>query len=956
MKKHAIWLICIILALPAAAQEEAEETYALSFNNVPIMTLAQFLEKSLGKPVIPHEKVKNTKITVISTEKRPLDEALQVISQALRQNGVIIQEYPLHIELLPIDQARAVQRVVLGPEEPLAAIADKARIVDKMFRVEHYDVNKLKDVIVAMLPEYGFVVADPNTRTLIVTDTVAGLEQIEKVVDRLDVPLSDQTIKKIIKVQHGDAGRIVSLVRTMVAGSLGKEAKDLFASSGGGGNKRGGKSGEQAVLIEASKSPIVLTAEVSRNWIIAVADAQTMSLIERWVEELDQQEMVDEPFEIFAVEHAEINEVAAQVQQAIEAMPGTDIRESTRIVPFVQSRRLLVFGSQRGRALVRNLLAKLDIESSEYQQVREFVLKHADASNVAEKIEALFLNRTVRSSSPWGTRYSMDGPAAVRVTPDARRNSVTVVTDPVRMKRIEEMIADEWDTPFEMEDVQPRVYILKYADPLQVQDLLDEMFTVQRRSSGPWWNPSTEESNPVGRLAGQFAFESMPDSNMLIVTTKTPSNYAVIDQIVKQLDQPQDAGLPRIIELKHANAEDLAEQLNAVMSEPGTPAEIRRATRTLSEADRESITDTGNANNNNNRNQQNRNNDQVSPGMMRFWWQSARRRTDEQEASNLVGVPRFVPVNRRNALMILAPEAYIKPLAELITELDRPGMQVVIHAVIAEIQHDDSTTLGLRIASDPSVLADPRLQDSAIGGNASANLAELMGGTFSVGDETFGRAVFGSEINIAFLIQMLKKKMDLRILFEPRLYTADNQEAQFFDGRDVPVQTRAQSSTEGAATTREFEYVPVGTRLRIRPHITKDGSVDLNINLELSRQATGENVFGNPVFDRRETTTHVILKDGETVMLSGIIRREDFTEKRKMPLLGDLPLVGGAFRSTDQAQRNRELIAFITPRVIRGGPAGEDQVEQRDRELLNRVREVFQETQQKIDAVGEQEE
>jgi general secretion pathway protein D len=920
-----------------SAQEPGEEQVALSFKDVPIETICTFIEQKLNKPVIPHESIKSKKLTIISSQTRPLPEALAIIADALRQSGIIIQEYPLHIEFLPITEARHTQRRVIGPDESVSSIPEKAAIVDKIFGVEHFDVMKLKEVIVPMLPEYGYVVADPNTRQLIVTDTASNLERIEQVIHSLDVPMADQTLTRIFTIEHGDAAEITAIVRTMIGGVMGSSTLAVGAGAGGKPGSGGGgpPSAATSMTVEPSKTPIVLMPEVSRNWIIAVAPAAFMGQIEEWITSLDERSDAQESFTAYEIKYADISELAGQITQAIAAVPAEDIRTSTRIVPFTQSRRLLVFGSQRGRRLVQSLIEQLDIESSGYEEAREFILQHADADAVAEKIKTLFSNRVVQHESRWGTSYS-GGASPVKVTADTRQNSVTVATDPVRMRRIAKLIEEEWDKPLDVEDIQPRVYVLQYADPLRIKELFEDMFTTQRRTVGPWWEQTIEETNPVGRLAGQFSFDALEDSSMLIVTTKSPSNYTVIDRLVEQLDKPQSAGLPRIVELKHANAEDLAEQLNATLSEPGTPAQLLRSRRTLSTSDRSSIvSDNREAQNNNNQQQNNANS-----AVMTFWWQNARQDPDERPASNLIGMPRFVPVTRRNAVMILAPQAYLDPLEAMVQELDKPGMQVIIHAVIAEVQHDDETTLGMRFAADPSFLSDPALLDSAIAGNAGLNVNDLFGGTFALDGEEFGRGVVAGNVNVSVLIQLLMKKVNLQILFEPKLYTADNQEAEFFDGSDIPVQTRAQSSTEGAATTREFEYVPVGTRLRIRPHITQDGEVDLNINLEVSREAPGQNVFGNPVFDRRETTTHVVVKDGQTVMLSGIIRREDFHEQRKLPLLGDLPLIGGVFRSNDKGQRNRELIAFITPRVIRTG-TDQEQVTQQDQRLLEHLRKTF---------------
>ena len=92
----------------------------------------------------------------------------------------------------------------------------------------------------------------------------------------------------------------------------------------------------------------------------------------------------------------------------------------------------------------------------------------------------------------------------------------------------------------------------------------------------------------------------------------------------------------------------------------------------------------------------------------------------------------------------------------------------------------------------------------------------------------------------------------------------------------------------------------LGLGSQIRPHITKNGNVDLLINLEISRIVPGSTSQGNPIFDRREVTTHVIVQAGQTIMLSGIIRQEEYEEVRKVPLLGDIPLIGVLFRSRSE--------------------------------------------------------
>ncbi|KPK82642.1 MAG: hypothetical protein AMJ81_09640 [Phycisphaerae bacterium SM23_33] len=946
---------------PASAP--AEERVAISFKDVPVEQVCKFLSEKKDKPVIPHESVKGKKITIVSTKMLPLDEALLVLHEALREAGIMIVEYPNAIKLTPVSEAKHSLLPVIPPEQSVATIIDKAKIVDKVFTVKHYDVLKIKDLILPMLPSYGHVTADPNTRKLVVTDTVRNLERIEQVIASLDVPMADQTLKMIIQVKRGDASEIISILRPIIEATVGKPAKEISAGQperrpggptggpspggptppGGGSARAPGPGGAPptsvtAVVIEASKTPVVLVTDVARNRIIAVAPAEIMKVIVEWVERLDEPAKVDKYFELFSIRHADMDEISDQIVRTIESMPNEELKKSIRVVPFRQSRKLLVFGSQRGREIVQELLAKLDVETSEYQMTREFQLKYEDADQVTTKLETLFSSRQLSYESYWGKSYRYDRAAAkVQVVPDTRRNTVTVITDAITMKRVEALI-NEWDKPLSPEEVEPRVYVLKHADPVQVKELLEEMFS-RRQRSGSWMDilffgrPATE-TTPVGRLFGQFSFQALPNSNKLIVTTKSPANYVVIDRLIEKLDQPQEAGLPTIIELKHANAEDLCERVNALLAETGTLASILRSQSGLRVRQRRGVSEpdrTGAAR------QTPEGADAAGGQVMPFWWQRARPRTDEQPSSNLIGKIRVVPYNRRNALMVLAPQAYLEPMQRLVEELDRPGLQVMIHAIVAEIQHDDVTTLGVRLASDASLLADPRLFDTSIRGGASVAANQLFGGTFFIGGDTFGRVVLQGNLNVSILIQALMKKFGMKVLFEPKLMTADNQESEFFDGQDVPVQTEARTSAEGLTTASQIAYQEVGTLLRVRPHITKEGDVDLTINLELSRIVSGETNLGNFIFDRRETTTHVIVKHGQTVMLSGITRKEDFEEVRKVPLLGDLPLIGPLFRSVDKAKRNRELLAFITPTVI-GSTAEIDEKMKRAREGLEELK------------------
>jgi type II secretory pathway component GspD/PulD (secretin) len=134
---------------------------------------------------------------------------------------------------------------------------------------------------------------------------------------------------------------------------------------------------------------------------------------------------------------------------------------------------------------------------------------------------------------------------------------------------------------------------------------------------------------------------------------------------------------------------------------------------------------------------------------------------------------------------------------------------------------------------------------------------------------------------------------------------------------------------------QSFDYKAVGIQLRVRPRITMRRDVDLKVNLELSSIVPGQTLFGGAIVDRRETTTQLIVGNGQTVVISGILRKEDSDIVRKVPLLGDIPLLGALFRSTEKSKINTELLVFITPIVVDNG----DEADELNEGYLKRLEE-----------------
>lgn len=604
-----------------------------------------------------------------------------------------------------------------------------------------------------------------------------------------------------------------------------------------------------------------------------------------------------------------------------------------------ESNQLAMIGNIAFLQRMERLIASLDRPAAGALQTETFSLRYADAESIKTNIEDLYSagtagaggsNRrnsqgagnnnqaTFRFPGQGGQEATATASQELRVSANTQQNSVTVVADGAILQQIKLQLEQFWDRPLPDEAVVPKIYELKHTDPVKIANILSGMFGKPTAAAATGGNNNNNQGNQrqsttssgtsqgVGRLAGQFSFQPVPDAGRLLVVAKSPDNITVIDKIIEGLDQPLSVGLPVVIELKHANAEDLAEQLNALLAADGTLAQIRRAETGLTQA-QAGASPFANANAATATTQDDT--EQTTAQNLAFWWQRSRstNESDKRNASNLIGTIRIVPVWRQNALMVVAPPEYRQSIVDMVDQLDRPGRQVLISAILAAVSTEDATALGLRWSNQTIT---PTNSDNAIGLTNA-----FQGSNTSFADSLFNSSVLQSNVNLNLLLQALAEKTAVSVLSEPKIFTSDNQEATFFDGQDIPFVSNSQVTTQGNQI-QSFDYKAVGISLRARPRITVNGDVDLRVNVELSSIVPGQTLFGGFVINRRETTTQLIVKNRQTVVISGIMRQEDSDIIRKVPILGDIPVLRLLFKSKERTKTNSELLVFITPIVM----------------------------------------
>jgi type II secretion system protein D len=541
-------------------------------------------------------------------------------------------------------------------------------------------------------------------------------------------------------------------------------------------------------------------------------------------------------------------------------------------------------------------------------QLKTFRLKYADASEISSNILDLFeesgssgassrttANRNQNRSGRTTTTSASSEKVELRLTVNMQQNSVTVQAEHEIMQDIEVLIVDEWDLPRPTET--SKMYLLKYSDPVKIKNLLQEILgdgSSSGRSSGGARGGQTQRADVTEAMSGVYRFEAYPDKNALLVLSKTEESFDFLDSMIDSLDMPSDVGLPIIVELKHADAVSLSEEINALLAAPGVSATIERPDRGLSgEGFSESAVGT----------------DNESGGQMSFPWQQGGANSDEKSPeSSLIAKIRLVPIVRQNALAVVAPPQYMQHVLDVIEEFDQPTRQVMISATIAAVTLTDDLELGLRWGSGVS----PSIGGNSLGvnGDISGSIDSILSGIFDNGGAVFNIGT----ANIGIALDALNQLTNVRVIQQPRTFTSDNQESIFFNGSEVPVRTTSNTTSSGLVEGG-FEYRDVGVMLNVRPRITAHGDVDLTINVELSDQ-TGTGVGDNPIFSRRQVRSQVQLHDGQTVLIGGILKESETKIKRKFPLLGDIPIIGALFTSVDDTTTREELLVFITPTIV----------------------------------------
>ncbi|MCC6378288.1 MAG: type II secretion system secretin GspD [Burkholderiales bacterium] len=485
------------------------------------------------------------------------------------------------------------------------------------------------------------------------------------------------------------------------------------------------------------------------------------------------------------------------------------------------------------------------------------------------------------------------------------------------LKRLEKVIASLDQPP----GGEPMVVPLRHASAI------DLVPTLQRLLADP--------AAPGGAAAdAQQRLTLVGDarSNSVIIRAENPGRAARARQLIEQLDTPgRPGGNMFIVYLKNAEAARVVQTLRALLTGQESGASTAPPPPAATPASGSAMTSTSVA----------------SQTPLPFAPPST-------GTSFTAGGATISADATNNALVILAPEPVYNNLRAVIEKLDVRRAQVYVEALIAEVSADKAAEFGIQWqvlngvnSTQTRVVGGTNFGQRGSGNNIidiSANLGSAAQGlNLGVIRGTVNIPGLGVIQNLGFLARALETQVNANILSTPTLLTLDNEEARIVVGQNVPFVTGQYAQTGSSTTVTPFQTIErrdVGLVLRVRPQITEGGTVRLVLYQEVSRIQDASNATGI-ILSKRSLESSVVIDDSQIVVLGGLIedRLTDGTDK--VPVMGDVPVLGQLFRYDARKREKTNLMIFLKPTIVRTGADG--------REFTSERYQYLQSEQQRMD-------
>lgn len=542
--------------------------------------------------------------------------------------------------------------------------------------------------------------------------------------------------------------------------------------------------------------------------------------------------------------------------------------------------------------------------------IKTYPLVNANAAQVARVINEIFAPAAGAgggggspqlppgiSFGPGGPPIQVGGPgggggggkSTVHASSEDYSNAVIVSAMPKEQTDIAALIQDlDKTTKQPLESV---LFHLKYVPAEEVLTAIEDVLTANV-PMGRGANNKKDNSNssfffgfnPFGNnnqhSAGGQSATAVKQTNSVIVNA-TKENIELVRKLIENLDQPSNfIGTTSVIRLENAKASDVADLLNKVFTQKANPNDNSPFFF---------FSDFGS--NNNNKKDQTIDRDENGQIV---------------NVKDIIGKVNIIADPNTNSLVIVTQPSNMPMIRSVIDKLDQVAEQVMIETIIVEANLDKTTKLGVEWSFlQNNIFHNPNASNSGKLGFGLQNATPAL--------EGLNYTITGGAYR-AFL-NALQTDTRFKVLDTPRIFTSNNVKAEINVSQKVPYITSQEAGALGNLISN-YQFQDVGVVLTVTPRITSNGQVTMDV-VQSADDLQGFTTFNAPIINHRQASTTVSVNDGETIVLGGIIRHTLTQTEKKVPFLGDIPLIGNLFKSSSKTDGQTELMVFLTPHVVR---------------------------------------
>lgn len=769
---------------------------------------------------------------------------------------------------------------------------EKSRPAGELANGDDPAINLRGEVNIQAMQELGILILKGNE---------ADVAKVEEIIQRLEtMSVGSLPAIHVLTLQNVDSEAMAALLTSVY-----EELTEL--------RQRGSENRKTAAFIPVIQpnAILILSSEIERQSILDLAD------------ELDKPLSPELEFQVFPLKSAIASQVVTALESFYEERPG--LGTSVRAFADVRTNSLIVQGRANELAEVTKLVERIDKDDpSATVRMQIIPLKQAVAQELSDTINQALQavinppQQTTQGGGGFGGGNNTGAQelrdnksvalefltsnggvqdlirsgilADVRISPDVRSNSLIVSAPEASMTLMTALVEALDRAPGATSEI--KVFTLRNADAQQSVDLLETLFDNTNQEDQLGIQLAGTEGTSSSLIPLRFSGDIRTNT---VLAVGSAESLSVVEAILLRLDNDDTRKLETtVFQLRNAPADLVAETLLNFLEQ-----------------------------------------------------QQALQDSSEDLISNIERIRQQVlvaPDVNSNSLIVSASPQYFSQITGIIETLDAQPPEVVIQALLVEVTLDATDEFGIELGfQDPLLLARSattttpgiNFNNTTIGLGTTATSPGTVGtqglSNFSLGRQNaglgFGGFVFSAQSDaVSVLLRALAARRTVHVLSRPQVRTTHNNLARVNVGQNVPLVNGAQPSAIGGAANPTIIRQDTGIILEVTPRITPDGMVAMDVFASKSNVVEGDGLpiyinpdgssITSPVINQSIADTIVNVPNGQTIVIGGMITKSDSSLERKVPWLGDLPVVGRAFRYDSTTVSRTELLIFLTPRIV----------------------------------------